>query len=117
MTTNEYTKHGGLKQFLNRKSEFLKRWEDARLARKPFKPSAKAIASYIVNNDIQVDMSDADLTKIRRFTQSRAEKINRGSHFPSKSLLHAFARIWDPDAHDVDGNTEMDTSLEKPAKA
>ena len=65
MTTNEYAKHGALQKFLEKKFAFLKRWEDSRLAKKPFKPSAKALEGYIVRGDLKVDMSDADLTMIR----------------------------------------------------
>ena len=65
MTTNEYSKHGSIQKFLEKKLSFLKRWEDSRLAKKPFKPSAKALEGYIVRGDLKVDMSDADLTKVR----------------------------------------------------
>ena len=68
-TTNEYSKHGSIKRFLSEKFWFLKRWEESRLTKKAFKPSATAIEKYVVRNDIKVDISDADLTKVREVTQ------------------------------------------------
>ena len=101
-------------EFVERKFAFLKRWEDSRLAKKPFKPSAKAISAYVVKDDIKVDMSDEDLTLIRQQVQERVEKLAKGSHYPSKSLLNAFARICDPDSYDFDGNTAKEISYTNP---
>jgi len=39
--------------FLELKLTFMRKWETARLDKKPFKPSAKSIDKYEVRGDIQ----------------------------------------------------------------
>ena len=51
--------------FIAKKAEFMRKWEEARLAKRPFKPSTASIEKYAVNKDIQPDMETEELSAVR----------------------------------------------------
>ena len=51
--------------FIAKKAEFMRKWEEARLAKRPFKPSTASIEKYQVKNDIQADMGTEELSAVR----------------------------------------------------
>ena len=52
-TTNETVKRRGVSGFLDKKLTFMKKWEQARADKKPFKPAAATVEKYEVRGDIK----------------------------------------------------------------
>ena len=64
-STNEAMKRQSVMGFISKKAEFMRKWEEASLAKRPFKPSAASIEKYVVKNDIQPDMGTEELSAVR----------------------------------------------------
>ena len=64
-TTNETVKRRGVSGFIEQKLSFMKKWEQARIDKKPFKPSAKSISKYEVRGDIEQDSTLEVITQVR----------------------------------------------------
>ena len=67
----------------------MKKWEQARIDKKPFKPSAKSILKYEVRGDIEQDSTLEVITQVREKSEQQNETLKKGSYFPSKSFFHA----------------------------